>query len=82
MGSASSFLVIGKIEKQAMVDAGGAVVARDCLDLSFTHDERVSEGINHVNSALVLFNLLRHPQLLAAGETSIARILAVGRGDT
>lgn len=80
MGSASSFLTIGKIEKQPVVDEKGEVVARDCIEFAFAFDERVSEGFNHIRSIQVFQNLLTHPELLASGETSIDKILAVGGG--
>ncbi len=80
MGSASSFLTIGKIEKQPVVDEAGAVVARDCIEFAFAFDERVSEGFNHIRSIQVFQNLLTHPELLVNGETSIEAILAAGGG--
>ena len=80
MGSASSFLTIGKIEKQPVVDEAGAVVARDCIEFAFAFDERVSEGFNHIRSIQVFQNLLTHPELLVTGETSIEKILEAGGG--
>ncbi|HUX40568.1 MAG TPA: 2-oxo acid dehydrogenase subunit E2 [Rectinemataceae bacterium] len=80
MGSASSFLTIGKIEKQPVVDEAGAVVARECIEFAFAFDERVSEGFNHIRSIQVFQNLLTHPELLVTGETSIEAILAAGGG--
>ncbi|MDA8411109.1 MAG: 2-oxo acid dehydrogenase subunit E2 [Treponema sp.] len=80
MGSASSFLTIGKIEKQPVVDEAGAVVARDCIEFAFAFDERVSEGFNHIRSIQVFQNLLTHPELLVTRETSIDRILEAGGG--
>lgn len=80
MGSASSFLTIGKIEKQPVVDEKGQVVARDCIEFAFAFDERVSEGFNHIRSIQVFQSLLTHPELLVSGETSIEKILEAGGG--
>ncbi|HTX74270.1 MAG TPA: 2-oxo acid dehydrogenase subunit E2 [Rectinemataceae bacterium] len=78
MGTASSFLVIGKIEKQPMVDEQGRIAARDCLECAFTLDERVSEGMNHATSIIVFRNLLTHPELLLERELTLDRVLASG----
>jgi len=80
LGTASSFLVFGKIEKQPMVDADDRVVARDCLEFSFTLDERVSEGFNHATSILAFRSLIANPELLARVEISLDAILEAGGG--
>lgn len=80
MGSASSFLTIGKIAKQPVVDEEGKVVARDCVEFAFAFDERVSEGFNHIRSIQVFESLLTHPELLVRGETSIEKILEANGG--
>ncbi len=78
-GSASLFLVIGRIKKEAMVDeATGEVAARDCVELAFTIDERVSEGFNHAKSILALRALILHPELLERGDATLEEILAAG----
>lgn len=44
-----------------MVDEGGQVVARDCVNIVYTVDERVTDGFCFVRSAEVLRGLLEEP---------------------
>ncbi|MCX6131446.1 MAG: hypothetical protein NTX25_20580 [Proteobacteria bacterium] len=76
LGTASTFLVIGPLEKQPMVDAEGAVVARDCLEFYFSFDERVSDGLNIWPSFRLIKVIMRHPTLLTQPELSLDAILA------
>jgi len=76
LGSASVFVSIGAVSKQAVVDDEGRVVARDCLDLVYTLDERASEGFYFARTAQVFQRLVADPQLLQVPHPSVEEILA------
>jgi hypothetical protein len=75
-GSASVFVAIGKVGKKPVVDEHGDVVARDCLDLVYTVDERASDGYYFARTAEVLRRLVTEPQLLERPGITVAEILA------
>ena len=63
-GSASIFMVIGKMHKEAIVDENNNIAARDCINVTFTLDERITEGF-YCSKSIVLFKkLFENPELL------------------
>ncbi|MBN2533548.1 MAG: 2-oxo acid dehydrogenase subunit E2 [Spirochaetales bacterium] len=74
-GSASIFLVIGKMHKEALVDEYNQIRARDCINVSFTLDERITEGFYCARSILLFTQLIKYPELLDAGELQTEKIL-------
>lgn len=80
LGSASVFVAIGKVAPQPVVDQDGQVVARRCLDVAYTLDERASDGFYFVRSAEVLRRLVARPSLLTAPGLTVAEILAADVG--
>jgi hypothetical protein len=75
-GSASIFVAIGEVSRQAVVDEDGAIVARSCLDAVYTLDERASDGFYFARAAEVFRRLVSQPELLAQPELTIDEILA------
>ncbi|WP_183099668.1 2-oxo acid dehydrogenase subunit E2 [Nocardioides pelophilus] len=75
-GSASVFVAIGAVHKEAVVDDQGRVVARDCLNAVHTLDERASDGFYFARTAEVFRRLVANPQLLAAEDPSVDEILS------
>ena len=74
-GSASVFVSIGRIGKVPVVDEHGAVVARDCLDVVYTLDERATDGFYFARTAEVFRRLVAHPELLARTDADVEEIL-------
>ncbi len=63
-GTASAFVAIGAIRKDAVVDDTGAIVARDRVTVVYTLDERTTEGFYAVRSAQLLQRMLEAPEQL------------------
>jgi hypothetical protein len=63
-GSASMFIVIGKMHKEALVDEKGRLQVCDCINVSFTLDERITEGFYCARSIVLFKKLLENPGLL------------------
>lgn len=76
LGSASVFVAIGRVSPQAVVDDDGEVVARRCLDVAYTLDERASDGFYFVRTADVFRQLVSRPDLLATPDLTVDEILA------
>ncbi len=75
-GSASVFVSIGRIAKQPVVDEEGQVVARHCLNVVYSLDERVSEGFYFARTVEVFARLVANPELLAKPGITVDEILA------
>ena len=75
-GSASVFVAMGRVGKQPVVDADGAVVARDCINLAYTLDERATDGFYFARTAEVFRRLVVDPRLLEEPGTTVDEILA------
>jgi hypothetical protein len=82
VGSASVFVAIGRVSNQPVVDDDGQVVARRCLDVAYTLDERASDGFYFVRTAEVFRRLLARPDLLAVpGLTAEDVLTGASPGD-
>jgi hypothetical protein len=80
LGSASVFVAIGRVSDQPVVE-DGQVVARKCLDVAYTLDERASDGFYFVRTAEVFRLLVSRPQLLTTPGLTVEEILAAGRAE-
>jgi len=74
-GSASVFVALGAVHKEAVVDQG-QVVAKDCLNAVYTLDERASDGFYFARTAEVFRRLVADPQLLSAPDLGVDEILS------
>lgn len=77
MGTASAFVSIGKVASQPVVDASGAVVARQCLDVVYTLDERAADGFYFAKTAEVIRRLVSEPDLLADPSLTVEQLVPV-----
>ena len=75
-GTASAFVAIGRIAPQPVVDEHGEVVARNCLDVVFTLDERATDGFYMARTAEVFRRLVADPDLLAKEGITVDELLA------
>lgn len=76
-GTASIFVAIGRAAPQAVVDDDGQVVARTCVDLVYTLDERASDGFYFARTAEVFRRLVAEPALLADPDLTVDDIVPV-----
>ncbi len=75
-GSASLFIVIGKMHKEPLVDEKNRITVRDCINISFTLDERITEGFYCARSIVLFKKLLENPGLLENKELTAEELLA------
>jgi hypothetical protein len=75
VGSASTFVALGRIACEPVVAEDGAVVARSCVNLVYTLDERASDGFYFAKSAEVIRRLVAEPALLADPGISVEKIV-------
>jgi pyruvate/2-oxoglutarate dehydrogenase complex dihydrolipoamide acyltransferase (E2) component len=75
-GSASVFVAIGRVVKEPVVDERGEVVARSCVNLVHTLDERASDGFYFARTAEVFRRLVADPGLLADPSVTVDGLLA------
>jgi hypothetical protein len=75
-GSSSAFVALGKVDKVPVVDEQGEVVARDCVNVVHTLDERATDGFYYARTAEVFRQLVADPELLARPGITVAEILA------
>lgn len=76
-GSASIFVAIGRVAPQPVVDDAGQVVARTCVDLVYTLDERASDGFYFARTAEVFRRLVSEPALLADPDLTVDDLVPV-----
>ncbi len=77
IGTASAFVSIGRVAAQPVVDEAGAVVARQCLDVVYTLDERAADGFYFARTAEVIRRLVTEPDLLADPALTVEQIVPV-----
>lgn len=63
-GTNSIFLIIGELKKTPHFNEDGSFELRSSLDLGFTIDERIADGMYFSNTIKVLRKILANPQLL------------------
>lgn len=77
VGTASAFVSIGRVAPQPVVDEAGAVVARQCLDVVYTLDERAADGFYFARTAEVIRRLVSEPDLLGDPTLTVEQIVPV-----
>ena len=75
-GTASVFVSVGRAARVPVVDADGRVVARRCLDVVYTLDERASDGFYFARTAEVFRRFVATPSLLARTDVTVDEVLA------
>jgi len=76
-GSASVFVAIGKVAKEPVVDDAGQIVARSCVNLVYTLDERASDGFYFAKTAEAFRRLVSEPELLARPDITVDELVPV-----
>ncbi|GAB3038649.1 hypothetical protein GCM10011376_33860 [Nocardioides flavus (ex Wang et al. 2016)] len=76
-GTASAFVSIGRVAPQPVVDSSGAVVARQCLDVVYTLDERAADGFYFARTAEVIRRLVAEPELLGDPSLTVEQLVPV-----
>ena len=76
-GTASAFVAIGRVAPQPVVDESGAVVARQCVDVVYTLDERATDGFYFAKTSEVMRRLVSDPELLADASLTVEQLVPV-----
>lgn len=63
-GTNSLFLVVGEKKMRPFYDVKGNVTMKSSIDIGFTVDERISDGLYFAKSIRLMKKLLEHPELL------------------
>jgi len=63
-GNAPIFVVVGKPKKEPVVGQRGELEVQDVLDLNFTLDERITDGIYFVTTIDMFRDLIENPERL------------------
>lgn len=74
-GTASAFVAIGRVAPRPVVDEAGAVVARQCVDVVYTLDERATDGFYFAKTLEVIRRLVAEPALLADPSLTVEQIV-------
>ena len=67
-GTTGIFVALGKVKKMPLVE-NDAVVVRNCIEIGYTFDERICDGLYFVNSLKLVEKYLEDPYLLETGLT-------------
>jgi hypothetical protein len=63
-GNAPIFVVVGKVKKEPAVGRSGELEIQDVVDLKFTLDERITDGIYFVSTIDVFRGFIENPEQL------------------
>jgi hypothetical protein len=63
-GNAPIFVVVGKKKKEPVVNQDGKLEVQDVLDLKFTLDERITDGIYFVTTIELFRDIIENPEKL------------------
>lgn len=63
-GTNSFFLIINRMKKTPVFNEDGTYVMKDTLDMAFTIDERIADGLYFGNSIKMLKKILENPKIL------------------
>ncbi len=70
-GSASIFMVIGRMHKEAFVGENNNISARNCINVTFTLDERITDGFYCAKSITLFKNMVENPEILEVPESKV-----------
>ncbi len=70
-GNVSFFIVVGKLKKEPVVNERGEVEAADVVDMKFTGDERVTDGVYFARTMDLFLDLIEHPEKLEAAPANL-----------
>jgi hypothetical protein len=64
MGNVSLFMATGRIHKDVFVNHRGEISVHDCMNVSFTLDERIADGFYYAKSILMFAGFLENPETM------------------
>jgi hypothetical protein len=70
-GNASMFVVVGKLKKEPVVNERGELEAADVVDMNFTGDERIIDGVYFSKTMDLFLDLIKDPEQLEAPPTDL-----------
>jgi len=70
-GNAPFFVTVGLRKKEPIVDEKGELKVEDVLDLKFTLDERISDGVYFQGTTSLLADLIENPEKLEEPPASL-----------
>lgn len=70
-GNAPFFVTVGRRKKEPIVDENGQLRVEDVMDLKFTVDERISDGVYFQGTISLLADLLENPEKLEEPPASL-----------
>jgi hypothetical protein len=65
-GNASVFVVVGRLKKEPVVNERGELEIADVVDMNFTGDERITDGVYFSRTMDLFLDLIRNPEKLEA----------------
>lgn len=75
-GNAGFLLVVGKRKKALQVGENNQPEVREVMDICFTLDERITDGVHYANTITMLTELIENPGLLEQPPASVPDPLA------
>jgi len=76
-GNASFFAVVGKMKKEPVVNERGELAAGDVVDIKFTGDERITDGVYFARTLDLFTELIRNPEPLESPPAELPDPLAL-----
>jgi 2-oxoacid dehydrogenases acyltransferase (catalytic domain) len=70
-GNAPFFVTVGRRKKEAVVDDKGELKVEDVIDLKFTVDERITDGVYLQGTISLLTDLIENPEKLEGPPASL-----------
>jgi hypothetical protein len=64
IGNGGIFCAIGKVQKVRQLGPGGTVEARDKVKITFTYDDRITDGIYCARAIDIMRDCVEHPEKL------------------
>jgi hypothetical protein len=77
-GNASVFVVVGKLKKEPVVNERGELEVADVVDMNFTGDERITDGVYFSKTMDLFLDLIRNPEELEAPPADLPDPFALG----
>jgi hypothetical protein len=81
-GTAAMFAVMGLPRKQLMPDRAGNPVVKDILEVRWTLDERVNDGLYCARGLALMKKIFEDPQAYISGASAEVLSLSSARGET
>ena len=63
-GNAPFFVVVGKRKKEPLVNERGALEVQDVLDVNFSVDERITDGVYYARTLDIFADFIKNPEKL------------------